>query len=37
LTKAIGGGGILPPNVAAWMPNTVFGVAGALLLARART
>lgn len=37
LTKAIGGGGILPPNVAAWMPNTVFGVTGAILLARART
>jgi lipopolysaccharide export system permease protein len=37
LTKAIGGGGILPPNVAAWMPNAVFGVAGAILLARTRT
>ena len=37
LTKAIGGGGTLPPNVAAWMPNTVFGVTGAILLARTRT
>jgi lipopolysaccharide export system permease protein len=37
LTKAIGGGGLLPPNVAAWMPNAVFGVAGAILLARTRT
>ena len=37
LTKAIGGGGLLPPNVAAWMPNAVFGVTGAFLLARTRT
>ena len=37
LTKAIGGGGLLPPNVAAWMPNAVFGVAGTILLARTRT
>jgi lipopolysaccharide export system permease protein len=37
LTKAIGGGGILPPNVAAWMPNAVFGVAGTILLSRTRT
>lgn len=37
LTKAIGGGGTLPPNVAAWMPNAVFGVTGVILLARTRT
>jgi lipopolysaccharide export system permease protein len=37
LTKAIGGGGLLPPNVAAWMPNAVFGLTGAFLLARTRT
>ncbi len=37
LTKAIGGGGILPPYLAAWLPNAVFGAAGAVLLARTRT
>lgn len=37
LTKAIGGGGILPPYLAAWLPNAVFGLAGAVLLARTRT
>jgi lipopolysaccharide export system permease protein len=37
LTKAIGGGGIMPPNVAAWMPNVVFGLAGTILLVRTRT
>ncbi|HVE78859.1 MAG TPA: LptF/LptG family permease [Gemmatimonadaceae bacterium] len=37
LTKAIGGQGILPPEVAAWIPNAVFGIIGAVLLARVRT
>lgn len=37
LTKAIGGKGLLPPNLAAWLPNMVFGIVGGYLLSRART
>ena len=37
LTKAIGGKGLLPPDLAAWLPNIVFGVVGGYLLSRART
>lgn len=37
LTKGLGGNGILPPNLAAWTPSIVFGVAGAILFARVRT
>jgi lipopolysaccharide export system permease protein len=37
ITKAIGGGGILPPVVAAWLPNAAFGSVGLLLLRRTRT
>ena len=37
LTKAIGGKGLLPPELAAWMPNALFGVVGAAMLARVRT
>ena len=37
LTKAIGGKGIVDPDLAAWTPNIVFGVGGLLLLWRVRT
>ena len=37
VTKAIGGTGILPPDVAAWIPNAVFALIGLVLLARVRT
>lgn len=37
LTQAIGGGGVLPPTVAAWLPNVVFGTAAVWLLGRAKT
>lgn len=37
LTQAMGGKDLLPPLVAAWVPNALFGVAGAALLARVRT
>ena len=37
LTRAIGGNGIVSPEVAAWMPNVVFGIAGIVMLARVRT
>jgi len=37
LTKAIGAGGVLPPLVAAWLPNILFGGAAVWLLKRTRT
>lgn len=37
LTKAIGGEAVMDPVTAAWMPNTLFGLGGLVLLARVRT
>lgn len=37
LTKAIGAGGVLPPLLAAWLPNLLFGGAAVWLLKKART
>jgi lipopolysaccharide export system permease protein len=37
LTKAVGGKGLIDPDVAAWIPNAVFAVIGLFLLARVRT
>jgi lipopolysaccharide export system permease protein len=37
LTKAVGGKGLLPPDLAAWLPNILFGIVGGFLLSRART
>jgi len=37
LSRAIGGGGLLPPTLAAWVPNLFFGGGAAWLLGRART
>ena len=37
LTKAIGAKGLMPPDLAAWVPSAVFGVLGLFLLARVRT
>ena len=37
LTKAVGGKGLLAPDVAAWIPNVLFAVMGLFLLARVRT
>jgi lipopolysaccharide export system permease protein len=37
LSQAIGGGGVLPPAFAAWLPNLVFGGAAVWLLRRTRT
>ena len=37
LTKAVGSHGLLTPELAAWLPSMVFGIAGVVLLARART
>ena len=37
LTKAVGGKALLPPDVAAWIPNMMFAGVGLVLLARVRT
>jgi lipopolysaccharide export system permease protein len=37
LTKAIGGKGLIPPDLAAWIPGVMFGVIGLVLMARVRT
>lgn len=37
LSRAIGGGGVLPPVLAAWIPNVIFGIAGLWMLRRAPT
>ncbi len=37
LTRAIGGKGVVRPELAAWIPSALFGVAGLILLARTRT
>jgi len=37
MTKAIGGKGIITPELAAWLPSIVFGTVGAILFARVRT
>ena len=37
LTQAIGSKGMVPPNLAAWLPGIVFGTVGLVLLARVRT
>ncbi|MGQ0649243.1 MAG: LptF/LptG family permease [Gemmatimonadaceae bacterium] len=37
LTKAVGGRGVVSPEMAAWIPNIAFGVIGLIMLARVRT
>lgn len=37
LTKAVGGKGLMPPDLAAWVPSMIFAVLGVVLLARVRT
>ena len=37
LTKAVGQGGVVPPTLAAWLPNILFGIIGTILLMRVRT
>ncbi|HEX6052444.1 MAG TPA: LptF/LptG family permease, partial [Gemmatimonadaceae bacterium] len=37
LTKAIGSKGLMPPDLAAWIPSAIFGLLGLILLARVRT
>ena len=37
LTKAVGGGGLMNPELAAWTPSMIFGLMGLILLVRVRT
>ena len=37
LTKAIGGSGLMPPDLAAWVPGALFGLVGLVLMVRVRT
>lgn len=37
LTKAIGGKGLISPDLAAWVPSMLFGTIGLILMARVRT
>ena len=37
LTRAVGGKGLIQPELAAWIPSLLFGAAGAVLLRRTRT
>lgn len=37
LTKAIGGSGLMPPDLAAWVPGALFGLVGIVLMVRVRT
>jgi lipopolysaccharide export system permease protein len=37
LSQALGAGGLVKPEAAAWLPNAVFGLAAVVLLLRART
>jgi lipopolysaccharide export system permease protein len=37
IMKAVGAGGVLDPTVAAWLPNSLFLLAGLILLSRVRT
>jgi lipopolysaccharide export system permease protein len=37
LMKGVGGKGIIPADLAAWLPSIIFGVVGVILFARVRT
>ena len=37
LTKGIGGKGMIPADLAAWLPSIIFGIVGAILFARVKT
>jgi lipopolysaccharide export system permease protein len=37
LTRAIGGKGLIQPELAAWIPSALFGVVGGILLLRVKT
>jgi lipopolysaccharide export system permease protein len=37
LSQAVGAGGLVPPALAAWLPNLAFGTAAVVLFRRART
>jgi lipopolysaccharide export system permease protein len=37
ISRAVGAGGVVPPLLAAWLPNGIFGLAGLGLFVRTRT
>jgi lipopolysaccharide export LptBFGC system permease protein LptF len=37
LSRTIGSGGLIPPTLAAWLPNIMFGSAGLWMLRKAPT
>jgi lipopolysaccharide export system permease protein len=37
MTKAVGGHGMIPAELAAWVPSIFFGIIGLILFARVRT
>jgi lipopolysaccharide export LptBFGC system permease protein LptF len=37
LSRAVGGGGLLPPTLAAWLPNMLAAIGAVWLLKRAQT
>jgi lipopolysaccharide export system permease protein len=37
LTRAVGAKGVIPPDLAAWIPSMLFGLVGLVLLVRVRT
>ena len=37
LSRAVGGGGLLPPTLAAWFPNLLVGIGAVWLLRKAQT
>jgi lipopolysaccharide export system permease protein len=37
LTRAIGGKGLVPPDIAAWLPTIAFGIVGLVLMLRVRS
>jgi lipopolysaccharide export system permease protein len=37
LTKGIGGKGMIPADLAAWLPSIIFGIVGVILFARVKT
>src|SRR5437762_95010 len=37
MTRAVGAKGVIPPDLAAWIPSMLFGLVGLILMARVRT
>jgi lipopolysaccharide export LptBFGC system permease protein LptF len=37
VSQAVGAGGVLPPVIAAWLPNVIFGMTAVWLVTKVRT